>query len=306
MRSFSSRIALIASAAVLAVSGAAWAADAIQADPVGTVSVFAVADAATVTITVVDGALELLDVSTKAGWTASVDSQSPTGIEIDFLSAGRRLRFNAEIEGSRIRTRVEERTAPSPATLAETTTTTGAVPSGVPAAPGDETFDVLGAGTVTLRVDGQTLVLVDASAADGWTVSIDAQTAVEVEIDFRSGPNRIRFNGELEDGTIRPRVEVREGRAPDGTSAENTAGSRSTDGAQAFDIPGVGSVTVGTSTSGLTLLTVTPSGEWTVVVEKADGERVRVEFHRGESEVEFEARWDDGRIRFEVDQSLDA
>jgi hypothetical protein len=305
MRSFSGRIALIASATVLAVSGAAWAADAIQADPAGTASVFDVADAATVTITLIDGALELLDVSTMAGWTASVDSQSPTGIEIDFLSAERRLRFNAEIEDGRIRTRVEERAPLSPAAPAETTTTTGAAPSGIPSAAGDETFDVLGAGTVTLRVDGPTLVLIEATPSDDWTVSIDSQTTVEVEIDFLSGSNRVRFNGQLKDGSIRSRVEVRQGTAPDGTSAGTTPGMRQAAGPETFDIPGVGSVTVGRSTAGLTLLTVTPSGEWAVVVEKADGERVRVEFHRGDSEVEFEARWDNGRIRFEVDQSID-
>ena len=310
MRSFSTRLGLTASAVVLAVSGAAWAADAVQTDTAapGTTA-FAVEDAGTVTITLDGGTLELVDLAAADGWAASIDSETPTEIEIDFVSADRHLRFNAEVEDGQIRTRLEERTTVGLTGQPSTTTTTtagspvGSGATGV-AAPGDEVFDVLGAGTVTLRIDGGTLVLVDASAAQGWAVSIDSQTAAEVEIDFRSGANRIRFNGELEDGQIRPRVEVRDGVAPDGTTADAASAVAST-GSESFDIPGVGSVTVGTSAAGVSLLTATPSGEWTVEVDDVDGERVKVSFHRGESEVEFEARWDDGRFRVEIEHDLE-
>jgi hypothetical protein len=311
MRSFSTRLGLIATTAVLAVSGVAWAADVIQADTAtpGTTT-FAVEDAGTVTVNLEGGAIELIDLTAADGWAASIDRETPTEIEIDFISASRRLRFNAEVEDGQIRTRLEERTTVGVTSSTSTTsTTTGpstpATATGSESTPsGDEIFDVLGAGTVTLRIDGSTLILVDASPAEGWTASIDSQTALELEIDFRSGVNRIRFNGELEDGRIRPRIEVRDGAAPDGTPADG-ASSGAPSGTETFDIPGVGSVTVAISTNGLSLLTVTPSGEWTVEVEDADGNRIRVHFHRGESEVEFEARWDDGRFRYEIDQDLE-
>jgi hypothetical protein len=308
MRSFSTRLGLTASAVVLAVSGAAWAADAVRTDTAPGTTAFAVEDAGTVTITLDGGTLELVDLAAADGWAASIDSETPTEIEIDFVSADRHLRFNAEVEDGQIRTRLEERTRVGLTAQASPTSSSAGSPAGSGttgvAAPGDEVFDVLGAGTVTLRIDGGTLVLVDASPAQGWAVSIDSQTAAEVEIDFRSGANRIRFNGELEDGRIRPRVEVRDGVAPDGTTADAASAVVST-GSETFDIPGVGSVTVGTSAAGVSLLTATPSGEWTVEVEDADGERVKVSFHRGESEVEFEARWDDGRFRVEIEHDLE-
>ncbi len=305
---FGTRLGFIASAAVLAVGGAAWAAEAIQSVTAGTTSIIEAADAGTVTIDVVDGTLELTDVFPMAGWTASVERQTPAEIEIDFLTQGRHLRFNAEFEDGQIHTRVEERTAIRPETPVTTTTTTTATfrsGSEAAASPADQTFDVLGVGTVTLRVDGGSLVLVDAAPVDGWTVSVDEQTAVGVELDFRSPGNRIRFNGELEDGVIRPRVEVREGLASGDGSAVLTSTPTGEAGPETVDIPEVGSVTVGAKEGALTLLTVTPAGEWTVVVEQAGGTRIRVTFRRGDSEVEFEARWDDGRFRYEIDRDLE-
>jgi hypothetical protein len=76
-------------------------------------------------------------------------------------------------------------------------------------AVGSTVYQVEEAGTVTVAFDGTALTLVDQSAADGWTVSVDSVLATEIEVDFVSPARQLRFNAEIEDGAVRVRVEDR-------------------------------------------------------------------------------------------------
>ncbi len=67
-----------------------------------------------------------------------------------------------------------------------------------------------------------------------------------------------------------------------------------------YDIPGVGRVTVEIIDGRLELVSVSAPG-WDIEIERAQADRVEVEFERGSDEVEFEARIDHGKIEIEIE-----
>jgi hypothetical protein len=103
-----------------------------------------------------------------------------------------------------------------------TTTSTTTAP-----APDDPTsvrsIDAAGAGTVVVAVEGTGLRLVAATPAPGWQAEVEHGTGREIEVDFRSGTQRVQVNVELEDGQVRERVRVRDD--ADGTDVRTEAGT---------------------------------------------------------------------------------
>ncbi|MEE8405804.1 MAG: hypothetical protein V3S32_01490 [Acidimicrobiia bacterium] len=67
-----------------------------------------------------------------------------------------------------------------------------------------------------------------------------------------------------------------------------------------YDIPGVGRVTVEIIDGRLELVNISARG-WDIEIERAEADRVEVEFERGSDEVEFEARVDHGKIEIEIE-----
>jgi hypothetical protein len=67
-----------------------------------------------------------------------------------------------------------------------------------------------------------------------------------------------------------------------------------------YDIPGVGTLTLEIVGGRLELVSVSAPG-WDIEIERAEADRVEVEFERGSDEVEFEARIDHGKIEIEIE-----
>jgi hypothetical protein len=67
-----------------------------------------------------------------------------------------------------------------------------------------------------------------------------------------------------------------------------------------YDIPGVGALTLEIVGGRLELVSVSAPG-WDIEIERAEADRVEVEFERGSDEVEFEARIDHGKIEIEIE-----
>jgi hypothetical protein len=86
-----------------------------------------------------------------------------------------------------------------------------AAPAAAPAAPASETksFDAAGAGTVTYKVEGSTLTLVDATTAAGYTVKVDESAGREIEVVFSNATQRVKAKVEFEDGAARESVTTR-------------------------------------------------------------------------------------------------
>jgi hypothetical protein len=91
------------------------------------------------------------------------------------------------------------------------TTQTTVGQSNAPAATsGNQVVDAAGAGTVTFRRNGTQLTLVSAVPARGWRVEVEQAAGLEIEVDFRQGGRRVQVNLELEEGTVRERVRIRD------------------------------------------------------------------------------------------------
>jgi methyl coenzyme M reductase subunit D len=64
-----------------------------------------------------------------------------------------------------------------------------------------------------------------------------------------------------------------------------------------------GTVTVQISDGQLILIDVTAAPGWGTEVDRADGERIEVEFESGGNEAEFEARVHNGELRVRIEPS---
>jgi hypothetical protein len=65
------------------------------------------------------------------------------------------------------------------------------------------------AGTVLLGRSGGSLQIIAATPNAGWASEVEVPSGREVEGDFRNGTLRVKYNFELEDGTVRVRIENR-------------------------------------------------------------------------------------------------
>ncbi|HEX2405475.1 MAG TPA: hypothetical protein VHM29_12315 [Acidimicrobiia bacterium] len=64
------------------------------------------------------------------------------------------------------------------------------------------------AGTVVVGRRGDTLQIISATPNAGWASEVEVASGREVEGDFRNGALRAKYNFELEDGTVRVRIEA--------------------------------------------------------------------------------------------------
>lgn len=113
----------------------------------------------------------------------------------------------------------------------------------------------------------------------------------------------------LADGTTSTSIASTTSTSNPGTTSTSGGSSTSTslddsdvappDGLSTYSIGGVGSVTIEVSSGRLSLVSVTAPG-WQYEIEKAESDRIEIEFSSGEAEAEFEARIRHGRIDVET------
>ncbi|MGH8926123.1 MAG: hypothetical protein ACRDWA_16040 [Acidimicrobiia bacterium] len=106
------------------------------------------------------------------------------------------------------------------------------------------TFVVENAGTVLVGRSGNSLQIIAATPNAGWSSEVEVASGREVEGDFRRGGVRVKYNFELEDGTVRIRIEVRDNDGDDDALDDDDnsgPGSGDDDGADGEDNSGSGS-----------------------------------------------------------------
>ena len=77
----------------------------------------------------------------------------------------------------------------------------------VPITTDSKTYDVNGAGTVSLQVVAGQLVLIDASAASGWSMELDKADSREIKVEFESGDSDAKFEAKIHNGVLRVKIE---------------------------------------------------------------------------------------------------
>jgi hypothetical protein len=72
-------------------------------------------------------------------------------------------------------------------------------------------YQVGGAGTVTVQIVTGQLVLLDVTATTGWSFEVDKSDGRDIKIEFESGESEAEFEAKLRDGQIRIEVEAKDG-----------------------------------------------------------------------------------------------
>lgn len=191
-------------------------------------------------------------------------------------------------------------------TTSSTTVAAGPAPT-VPASGGLATA-VADAGSVAVVRDGAILRFGTITPAAGWTVRVERDSAVEIEVSFLNGAARVDFNAELEDGQIRTRVRDRrlEGASsttstiPDDSSSSSTTTPAAAPVARTLQSAG-GNVSVTITGSRVTLVAATPAAGFAADVRKSGPDTVEVRFTSGKRESRVEIRIDNGVPRERIE-----
>jgi hypothetical protein len=68
-------------------------------------------------------------------------------------------------------------------------------------------YQVGSSGTVTVQITAGRLILIDATAASGWTAVVDRADGEEVRVEFDNGDDTAKFEARVHNGELRVRVE---------------------------------------------------------------------------------------------------
>jgi hypothetical protein len=187
----------------------------------GTETEILVEDAGTIRLANSGASLTILSAQAAAGFVAEIEVPQGREVEADFRGQGRRVQFNAELEDGtvRVRIRTEGNTGNDGSTSTTATTTNGTATtsttidddggddtaSNVPSGP--VTYQVAGAGSVTvLFLNGQAqLGLV--APSPGWLIDETRSRTDEVEVRFSNGDLEARLKVRIENGQVRVEIE---------------------------------------------------------------------------------------------------
>jgi hypothetical protein len=272
---FVKRVALIAAAAVavLAVLGVGIG-QALQDDQSSGTTAdeareqsFSVAEAGAVTVTVQSGRITVISIQRVEGWEPKVVRQSGPSVRVEFVKGANRRVFVARFADGELVTRVrrangETTSSSSPVTSSSVTSSTGATSS---------TVD-----------DGSTTTTID----DNTSTTFDDDTSTTIDDDATSTT--------LDDDVTSTTID------DDTTSTTVREVTPPADRSVTYQVADAGSVTVQIGGGQLTLLDVSASAGWTFEVEDSGGDRVRVEFERGDDDVEFRLQFHGSELRLEI------
>jgi hypothetical protein len=272
---FVKRVALIAAAAVavLAVLGVGIG-QALQDDQSSGTTAdeareqsFSVAEAGAVTVTVQSGRITVISIQRVEGWEPKVVRQSGPSVRVEFVKGANRRVFVARFADGELVTRVrrangETTSSSSPVTSSSVTSSTGATSS---------TVD-----------DGSTTTTID----DNTSTTFDDNTSTTIDDDATSTT--------LDDDVTSTTID------DDTTSTTVREVTPPADRSVTYQVADAGSVTVQIGGGQLTLFDVSASAGWTFEVEDSGGDRVRVEFERGDDDVEFRLQFHGSELRLEI------
>lgn len=196
----------------------------------------------------------------------------------------------------------------SSSSASSTTSTTSTTPAastvaGSQVATGSETHEAGAAGLVTVEQSGASLSVSNVAANPDWVSETEVASGREVEVKFVNGNQRIDFQAEIEDGTVKSRVKTRtlDGSTDDSSDEDNQTLTAPTAAALQFNAGEAGIVQIRAANGSLELVSATPHSGWTVTDIEIEGTReINVEFHNGNTEIEFKAEFEDGMVKTRV------
>ncbi len=290
------RIAVIALAAVavLAILGVGIS-QALQDNENGAATTdaneqsFAVAEAGAVTVTVQSGRISVVSIQRVEGWTPKVVRQSGPRVRVEFVNGAARRVFVAEFAGGELVTRVRRSNGQttSSSVSSSSVSSSSVTSSSVTSSTGATSSTVDDDATSTTFDDDNTSTTIDDDVTSTTFDDDDDTTSTTLDDDVTSTTFDDNTSTTFDDDDDTTSTTVREETPP-------------TDRSVTYQVANAGSVTVRISDSQLELLDVTANAGWNFEVDDAGGDRVRVEFERGDDDVEFRLQFHGSELRLEI------
>jgi hypothetical protein len=143
---------------------------------------------------------------------------------------------------------------------------------------------VADAGFVEFDLTDGGLVLIDVTAADGWTARVDEEDADEIEVDFVQGSISHEIEIELDD---RLEVDVRTDIEPADPGV--------------YELGAAGSVEFAVDGGALRLVDVVVADGWQLRIDDESADEIELIVARGPERWDVEIELDDGRVELEID-----
>ena len=193
----------------------------------GQTSPVTVADAGSIVVRRDGSSLAITSTHPNPGWVVEVEVGTGREVEGDFRNGGRRVKFNFELEDGVVRIRVESdgstgttvtnttgttvTTATTPTSSSSTpstsTSVTSATTAGSTLSAGSFTYNVDGAGTVTVLFANGQMTIGSINPAAGWAVENSEQQTDEIEVEFRNGEAEAKLRLRINNGQLEVEIE---------------------------------------------------------------------------------------------------
>jgi frataxin-like iron-binding protein CyaY len=181
----------------------------------GQVSQVVVANAGSVLLRRSGGSLTIVSTESNPGWVVEVEVATGREVEGDFRNGGRRVKFNFELEDGVVRVRIESEgsssggssttsTTSGSGSSTSTTNTTGGS-SSLPT--GSVTYNLDGAGTVTVIFANGGMTIGSINPAAGWTIEDSEQKSDEIEVELTNGDAEAELKVKINNGVLEVEIE---------------------------------------------------------------------------------------------------
>jgi frataxin-like iron-binding protein CyaY len=173
-----------------------------------------VADAGSVLLRRDGGSLTILSTQANPGWAVEVEVATGREVEGDFRNGGRRVQFNFELEDGVVRVRIESEgstsdgsTSTTNTTNSTSTTNTTSTTGGSALPVGSITYNLDGAGTVTVIFANGGMTIGSINPAAGWTVERAEQKSDEIEVELANGDAEAELEVKINNGAVEVKIE---------------------------------------------------------------------------------------------------
>jgi len=171
----------------------------------GQVSQVAVAEAGSVLLRRSGGSLTIVATESNPGWVVEVEVATGREVEGDFRNGSRRVKFNFELEDGVVRVRIESEGSSSGSSSSTSTTNTTGGSSSLPT--GSVTYNLDGAGTVTVIFANGGMTIGSINPAAGWTIEDSEEKADEIEVELTNGDAEAELKVKINNGVLEVEID---------------------------------------------------------------------------------------------------
>lgn len=179
----------------------------------GQVSQVVVADAGSVLLRRSGGSLTIVSTESNPGWVVEVEVATGREVEGDFRNGNRRVKFNFELEEGVVRVRIESEGSSSGSSTSTTsgsgssTSTTNTTGGSSSLPTGSVTYNLDGAGSVTVIFANGGMTIGSINPAAGWTIEDSEQKSDEIEVELTNGDAEAELRVKINNGVLEVEID---------------------------------------------------------------------------------------------------